>query len=167
VQISGYDNTADNLDPGLRRVRAFLWFHGHAMNGSRYHVYAGLAGSYFMCDRGRRSWTCRPARSAARPCQCWPIATSRRPRLRHDRGHRAQPAFRRLVCNAPGPVSGSEPPPLQITDPAALHEIVEDAEGGIERQLPGAVAHEDTEMMRPFVITVTDWPTAWAAWRSR
>jgi spore coat protein A len=50
MQISGYDNTADNLDLGLRKVGAFLWYHDHAMNGTRYHVYAGLAGSYFIRD---------------------------------------------------------------------------------------------------------------------
>lgn len=49
-QISGYDNTADNLDLGLGKVGAFLWYHDHAMNGTRYHVYAGLAGGYFIRD---------------------------------------------------------------------------------------------------------------------
>ncbi|MGH3794155.1 MAG: multicopper oxidase family protein [Pseudonocardiaceae bacterium] len=49
-QVSGYDNTADNLDLGLAKVGAFLWYHDHAMNGTRYHVYAGLAGGYFVRD---------------------------------------------------------------------------------------------------------------------
>jgi o-aminophenol oxidase len=47
-QVSGYDNNADNLDLGLRKVGAFLWYHDHAMNGTRYHVYSGLAGGYFV-----------------------------------------------------------------------------------------------------------------------
>jgi spore coat protein A len=47
-QITGYDNTADNLDLGLGKVGAFLWYHDHAMNGTRYHVYAGMAGGYFV-----------------------------------------------------------------------------------------------------------------------
>lgn len=49
-QVDSFDNDADNLDLGLRKVGAFLWYHDHAMNGTRYHVFAGLAGGYFIRD---------------------------------------------------------------------------------------------------------------------
>ena len=50
IQLTGYDNTYDNADLGLDKVGAFLWYHDHAMNGTRYHVFAGLAGGYLVRD---------------------------------------------------------------------------------------------------------------------
>jgi spore coat protein A len=49
-QVSAYRNDADSLDLGLSKVGAFLWYHDHAMNGTRYHVYSGLSGGYFVRD---------------------------------------------------------------------------------------------------------------------
>jgi o-aminophenol oxidase len=49
-QLSGYPNSYDNLDLGLGKVGEFLWYHDHAMNGTRYHVYSGLAGGYLVRD---------------------------------------------------------------------------------------------------------------------
>jgi spore coat protein A len=48
--LHAYENTYDNLDLGLDKIGAFLWYHDHAMNGTRYHVYAGLAGGYLLRD---------------------------------------------------------------------------------------------------------------------
>ncbi|HEV7453263.1 MAG TPA: hypothetical protein VGO16_18160, partial [Pseudonocardiaceae bacterium] len=53
-QLSGYPNSYDNLDLGLGKVGEFLWYHDHAMNGTRYQVYSGLAGGYFMRDPRER-----------------------------------------------------------------------------------------------------------------
>jgi len=50
AQTVAYDNTYDNADLGLSKVGAFLWYHDHAMNGTRFHVYAGLAGGYLLRD---------------------------------------------------------------------------------------------------------------------
>ncbi|HET9655487.1 MAG TPA: multicopper oxidase domain-containing protein [Kineosporiaceae bacterium] len=50
-QLCGYDNTFDNADLGLDKVGAFLWYHDHAMNGTRHHVFSGLAGGYLLRDR--------------------------------------------------------------------------------------------------------------------
>lgn len=49
-QVSSYDNTYDNLDIAMTKVGALLWYHDHAMNGTRYHVYSGLAGGYVLRD---------------------------------------------------------------------------------------------------------------------
>ena len=49
-QVSAYRNDVDNEDLGLSKTGPFLWYHDHAMNGTRYHVYAGLAGGYFVRD---------------------------------------------------------------------------------------------------------------------
>ncbi|MGE5763982.1 MAG: multicopper oxidase family protein [Mycobacterium leprae] len=53
-QLAGYDNTYDNAELGLDKVGAFLWYHDHAMNGTRYHVFAGLAGGYLVRDPRER-----------------------------------------------------------------------------------------------------------------
>jgi FtsP/CotA-like multicopper oxidase with cupredoxin domain len=49
-QLDAYPNSYDNLDLGLGKVGEFLWYHDHAMNGTRYHVYSGLAGGYLVRD---------------------------------------------------------------------------------------------------------------------
>ncbi|MDQ6896581.1 MAG: multicopper oxidase domain-containing protein [Actinomycetota bacterium] len=49
-QVCFYENGYDNVDVGFAKVGAFLWYHDHAMNGTRYHVYAGLAGGYLVRD---------------------------------------------------------------------------------------------------------------------
>jgi FtsP/CotA-like multicopper oxidase with cupredoxin domain len=49
-QLTGYDNTYDNAELGLAKVGEYLWYHDHAMNGTRYHVFAGLAGGYLVRD---------------------------------------------------------------------------------------------------------------------
>lgn len=49
-QTDVYDNTYDNMDVELGKVGAHLWYHDHAMNGTRYHVFAGLAGGYLVRD---------------------------------------------------------------------------------------------------------------------
>lgn len=49
-QISLYDNTYDNMDLHLNKAGQFLWYHDHAMNGTSYHVFAGLFGGYFVRD---------------------------------------------------------------------------------------------------------------------
>ncbi|MEO7194643.1 MAG: multicopper oxidase domain-containing protein [Pseudonocardiaceae bacterium] len=49
-QLSAYPNSYDNLDLGLGKVGEFLWYHDHAMNGTRYHNYSGLAGGYLVRD---------------------------------------------------------------------------------------------------------------------
>lgn len=46
-----YPNDYDNADLGLAKVGAALWYHDHAMDATRYHVYAGLAGGYLVRDR--------------------------------------------------------------------------------------------------------------------
>ncbi|HEX3732204.1 MAG TPA: multicopper oxidase domain-containing protein [Mycobacteriales bacterium] len=53
-QLSAYPNSYDNLDLGLGKVGEFLWYHDHAMNGTRYHVYSGLAGGYLVRDPRER-----------------------------------------------------------------------------------------------------------------
>jgi o-aminophenol oxidase len=50
-QVCAYDNSYDNLDLGLGKVGEHLWYHDHAMNGTRFHVQAGLAGGYLVRDR--------------------------------------------------------------------------------------------------------------------
>ena len=52
--LNEYDNDYDNLDIGLGKVGAHLWYHDHAMNGTRYHVYAGLAGGYLLRDAAEK-----------------------------------------------------------------------------------------------------------------
>jgi o-aminophenol oxidase len=47
-QVSGYPNSYDNLDLGLGKVGEFLWYHDHAMNGTRYHAYSGLVGRGYL-----------------------------------------------------------------------------------------------------------------------
>lgn len=47
-QVCQYANDDDNADLGLAKVGAALWYHDHAMNATRYHVYAGLAGGYLV-----------------------------------------------------------------------------------------------------------------------
>jgi spore coat protein A len=42
TQLTLFENTYDNMDLDLGKVGEFLWYHDHAMNGTRYHVYAGL-----------------------------------------------------------------------------------------------------------------------------
>lgn len=49
-QLDAFDNTYDNTDLGLGKVGAHLWYHDHAMNGTRFHVFAGLAGGYLLRD---------------------------------------------------------------------------------------------------------------------
>ncbi len=49
-QLDAFENTYDNTDIGLGKVGAHLWYHDHAMNGTRYHNFAGLAGSYLIRD---------------------------------------------------------------------------------------------------------------------
>jgi FtsP/CotA-like multicopper oxidase with cupredoxin domain len=53
-QLSAYPNSYDNLDLGLGKVGEFLWYHDHAMNGTRYHNYSGLAGTYLVRDPRER-----------------------------------------------------------------------------------------------------------------
>lgn len=53
-QVCAYPNSYDNLDLGLGKVGEFLWYHDHAMNGTRYHVYSGLAGGYLVRDPRER-----------------------------------------------------------------------------------------------------------------
>jgi FtsP/CotA-like multicopper oxidase with cupredoxin domain len=55
-QTDVYDNTYDNTDPdvALGKVGSHLWYHDHAMNGTRYHVFAGLAGGYLVRDPAER-----------------------------------------------------------------------------------------------------------------
>ncbi len=53
-QLSAYLNSYDNLDLELGKVGEFLWYHDHAMNGTRYHVYSGLAGGYLVRDPRER-----------------------------------------------------------------------------------------------------------------
>ncbi|MDQ2884177.1 MAG: multicopper oxidase domain-containing protein [Actinomycetota bacterium] len=53
-QLSAYPNSYDNLDLGLGKVGEFLWYHDHAMNGTRYHNYSGLAGPYLVRDGRER-----------------------------------------------------------------------------------------------------------------
>jgi spore coat protein A len=53
-QLSAYPNSYDNLDLGLGKVGEFLWYHDHAMNGTRYHNYSGLAGAYLVRDPRER-----------------------------------------------------------------------------------------------------------------
>jgi spore coat protein A len=50
AQLDAYSNTYDNAEIGLGKVGAHLWYHDHAMNGTRYHVFAGLAGGYLLRD---------------------------------------------------------------------------------------------------------------------
>lgn len=47
-QVCQYPNDADSADLGLAKVGAAQWYHDHAMNATRYHVYAGLAGGYLV-----------------------------------------------------------------------------------------------------------------------
>ncbi|MGB6162406.1 MAG: hypothetical protein WCF33_25325 [Pseudonocardiaceae bacterium] len=54
-QLSAYPNSYDNLALGLGTVGEFLWYHDHAMNGTRYHVYSGLAGGYLVRDARARA----------------------------------------------------------------------------------------------------------------
>lgn len=49
-QACFFDNTYDNVDLELGKVGSFLWYHDHAMNATRHHVYAGLAGAYLVRD---------------------------------------------------------------------------------------------------------------------
>lgn len=49
-QLDVFDNSYDNTDLGLGKVGAHLWYHDHAMNGTRHHVFAGLAGGYLLRD---------------------------------------------------------------------------------------------------------------------
>ncbi|MBO0819803.1 MAG: multicopper oxidase domain-containing protein [Nocardiopsaceae bacterium] len=53
-QVSGYPNSYDNTDLGLAKAGEFLWYHDHAMNGTRYHNYSGLAGPYLVRDPRER-----------------------------------------------------------------------------------------------------------------
>jgi len=50
AQLDEFDNTYDNADLGLDKVGAHFWYHDHAMNGTRFHVFAGLAGGYLVRD---------------------------------------------------------------------------------------------------------------------
>lgn len=52
-QVSGYPNSYDNLDLGLGKVGEFLWYHDHAMNGTRYHAYSGLVGRGYLVRDAR------------------------------------------------------------------------------------------------------------------
>ncbi|MDB5068486.1 MAG: phsA, partial [Chloroflexi bacterium] len=54
-QLAGYPNDYDNLDLRLDKVGEFLWYHDHAMNGTRYHNYSGLAGAYLVRDPRERT----------------------------------------------------------------------------------------------------------------
>jgi o-aminophenol oxidase len=54
-QLAGYPNDYDNFDLRLDKVGEFLWYHDHAMNGTRYHNYSGLAGGYLVRDRRERT----------------------------------------------------------------------------------------------------------------
>ena len=47
-----YANDDDNADLGFRKVGAALWYHDHAMDATRLHVYAGLAGAYLVRHPG-------------------------------------------------------------------------------------------------------------------
>ncbi|MGH7883451.1 MAG: multicopper oxidase family protein, partial [Candidatus Dormibacteraceae bacterium] len=49
-QLSAYSHSYDNSDLELGKVGEFLWYHDHAMNGTRYHMYSGLAGGYLLRD---------------------------------------------------------------------------------------------------------------------
>lgn len=53
-QVSQYLNSYDNTDLGLVKAGEFLWYHDHAMNGTRYHNYSGLAGPYLVRDGRER-----------------------------------------------------------------------------------------------------------------
>ncbi len=54
-QLSAYPNSYDNLDLALGKVGEFLWYHDHAMNGTRYHNYSGLAGPYLVRDQREKA----------------------------------------------------------------------------------------------------------------
>jgi o-aminophenol oxidase len=54
-QLAGYPNDYDNSDLRLDKVGEFLWYHDHAMNGTRYHTYSGLAGGYLLRDPRERA----------------------------------------------------------------------------------------------------------------
>jgi FtsP/CotA-like multicopper oxidase with cupredoxin domain len=49
-QLSDYANSYDNLDLGLGKVGAFLWYHDHALDAAPFHLFAGLAGGYLVRD---------------------------------------------------------------------------------------------------------------------
>ena len=49
-QLAAYSNDSDNMDLGLRKRGVFQWYHDHAMNGTGYHVFAGLFGGYLVRD---------------------------------------------------------------------------------------------------------------------
>ncbi|MCL2581946.1 MAG: multicopper oxidase domain-containing protein [Streptosporangiales bacterium] len=53
-QLAEYPNDYDNADLGLAKAGEFLWYHDHAMNGTRYHNYSGLAGPYLLRDPRER-----------------------------------------------------------------------------------------------------------------
>jgi FtsP/CotA-like multicopper oxidase with cupredoxin domain len=54
-QLAGYASDYDNSDLHLDKVGEFLWYHDHAMNGTRYHNYSGLAGGYLVRDPRERT----------------------------------------------------------------------------------------------------------------
>ncbi len=49
-QLAVYANDSDNADLGLIKRGVFQWYHDHAMNGTGYHVFAGLFGGYLVRD---------------------------------------------------------------------------------------------------------------------
>lgn len=50
AQLAVYANDSDNADLGLIKRGVFQWYHDHAMNGTGYHVFAGLSGGYLVRD---------------------------------------------------------------------------------------------------------------------
>ncbi|HBY22984.1 MAG TPA: hypothetical protein DEG88_06765 [Propionibacteriaceae bacterium] len=52
TQRCRYANDDDNADLGFGKVGAALWYHDHAMDATRLHVYAGLAGAYLVRHPG-------------------------------------------------------------------------------------------------------------------
>ena len=51
VQRTWYSNDYDNTPAGAPdKIGALLWYHDHAMDVTRHHVYSGLAGAYVVRD---------------------------------------------------------------------------------------------------------------------
>ncbi|MBV8540902.1 MAG: multicopper oxidase domain-containing protein [Pseudonocardiales bacterium] len=63
-QLSAYPNSYDNLDLELGKVGEFLWYHDHAMNGTRYHAYSGLVGCGYLVRDPRERELALPTSAA-------------------------------------------------------------------------------------------------------
>ncbi|HEY2195419.1 MAG TPA: multicopper oxidase domain-containing protein [Actinomycetospora sp.] len=62
-QVCRYDNDSDSRDLGLIKRGPMQWYHDHAMGGTGFHVYAGLAGPYLVRDPREKALRlpCTPA----------------------------------------------------------------------------------------------------------